>query len=56
MFNYKLRDKLPLLQDRVEVPKVRNRNLYNKGLSTVQASTNTVPRKVNEVGDEVLVQ
>ena len=56
MLSRKLRDKLPSLKDRIEVPAVRDRDSYSKALSTQRMESSTVLDKDIEVGDEVLIQ
>lgn len=41
-----------MLRDHLKVLAVRNEDSYNKGLSTVQANTATVPDKVIKIGKE----
>lgn len=56
MFNRKLRDKIPTMKERIEVPGVRERDAFNKALSTERLRSDSVPDKSIEVGDEVLIK
>lgn len=52
--NRKLKDKLPSLKNCVEVPEIRDRDSYQKALSTERSSA--IPHKGVEIGDEVLIK
>lgn len=54
IFGRKIRDKLPSLQERMEVAKVREQDAYNEAKSLTL--TSAVPEKEIAVGDEVLIQ
>ncbi|XP_044766455.1 uncharacterized protein K02A2.6-like [Coccinella septempunctata] len=56
MFNRKLRDNIPTMRERIEVPGVRERDAYQKALSSERLKYDSVPDKAFEVGDEVLVK
>lgn len=54
MLSRNLKDKLPSLEDCVEVPEIRDRDSNQKALSTERSWA--IPHKAVEIGDEVLIK